>query len=524
MRATHQTGHAARAHRVDGGSLKAVHVTSRAAVVIVMLLAAACGRLGFEPQPITSGDGGSGGASGDGGVGGAGGSGGTSGNEADASDDASSLVDASSDSGSDAELGDASMSDAMNDAMNDAASAVCGNGRVEAAEQCDDGAETATCDDDCSFAACGDDTLNVTAGEACDDSAAPTTCSASCEAISCRANCTCEWYRGARYMLCPELLDYPSARTACSGESMRLVRITATAEQTFLRWRTLQDGYGKFHLGATDATEGTWRWDDGRAFWQGVANGAPIDGEFSAWAQGEPNSFVAEENCSEVQSLRGWNDCVCDLAKQTVCKSYLAPADTCGNGVIEPGEACDDAAASATCDEDCSLASCGDGVLNRARGEVCDDAATGDYCSNDCSAFLCPAGCTCFDNAGRHFAMCAAPSTFRQASIACGRAGMMLAHVESAAVDQELRARADQASVTDVWIGAFDVDQANNWVWSDLSSLWIGTATGMALAYAHFTTGAPSGAMNLDCLSMLPSGEWQDADCDQTKAYVCESF
>jgi CSLREA domain-containing protein len=45
----------------------------------------------------------------------------------------------------------------------------CGNGIVEAAEQCDDGGESATCNANCTTAVCGDSIVNATAGEQCDD-------------------------------------------------------------------------------------------------------------------------------------------------------------------------------------------------------------------------------------------------------------------------------------------------------------------------------------------------------------------
>jgi cysteine-rich repeat protein len=45
----------------------------------------------------------------------------------------------------------------------------CGNGVVTGIEECDDGGESATCDFNCSFAFCGDGTPNATAGETCDD-------------------------------------------------------------------------------------------------------------------------------------------------------------------------------------------------------------------------------------------------------------------------------------------------------------------------------------------------------------------
>jgi cysteine-rich repeat protein len=45
----------------------------------------------------------------------------------------------------------------------------CGNGVVTAGETCDDQGESASCDVNCTPAACGDGTLNATAGETCDD-------------------------------------------------------------------------------------------------------------------------------------------------------------------------------------------------------------------------------------------------------------------------------------------------------------------------------------------------------------------
>ena len=47
----------------------------------------------------------------------------------------------------------------------------------------------------------------------------------------------------------------------------------------------------------------------------------------------------------------------------------------CGDGVPAGDEACDDAGESATCNADCTLAACGDGLVNATAGEECDDAA-----------------------------------------------------------------------------------------------------------------------------------------------------
>ena len=46
----------------------------------------------------------------------------------------------------------------------------CGNGIVDAEEECDEGGEnTPTCDKDCTYAECGDGLSNIMAGEECDD-------------------------------------------------------------------------------------------------------------------------------------------------------------------------------------------------------------------------------------------------------------------------------------------------------------------------------------------------------------------
>jgi cysteine-rich repeat protein len=69
------------------------------------------------------------------------------------------------------------------------------------------------------------------------------------------------------------------------------------------------------------------------------------------------------------------------------CACAIAPA--CGDGNVDPGEACDDAGESATCNADCSLSACLDGVLNVTAGEACDDGAESATCNADCSAAVC---------------------------------------------------------------------------------------------------------------------------------------
>lgn len=66
-----------------------------------------------------------------------------------------------------------------------------------------------------------------------------------------------------------------------------------------------------------------------------------------------------------------------------------AVLETCGNAVLDDGEECDEGGASALCDVDCTLALCGDGLLNALAGESCDDGLATRFCNEDCSRVVC---------------------------------------------------------------------------------------------------------------------------------------
>ncbi|KIG17664.1 Multiple EGF-like-domain protein 3 precursor [Enhygromyxa salina] len=55
------------------------------------------------------------------------------------------------------------------------------------------------------------------------------------------------------------------------------------------------------------------------------------------------------------------------------CSPACMPETGCGNAVVDPGEDCDDAGESATCNDDCTSSMCGDNKRNEAAGEECDD-------------------------------------------------------------------------------------------------------------------------------------------------------
>jgi hypothetical protein len=52
----------------------------------------------------------------------------------------------------------------------------------------------------------------------------------------------------------------------------------------------------------------------------------------------------------------------------------------CGNGLVEADEACDDMGESPACNADCTLALCGDELVNASAGEICDSAGASAGC------------------------------------------------------------------------------------------------------------------------------------------------
>ncbi len=86
---------------------------------------------------------------------------------------------------------------------------------------------------------------------------------------------------------------------------------------------------------------------------------------------------------------------VCDdgnAVDDDACSNACALPVVCGDGVVQAGEECDARGESAGCDADCSLAVCGDGVVNAAALEECDAMGESAECDADCSARACGDG------------------------------------------------------------------------------------------------------------------------------------
>lgn len=88
--------------------------------------------------------------------------------------------------------------------------------------------------------------------------------------------------------------------------------------------------------------------------------------------------------------------------------------ESCGNGIVEDGESCDEGGPSVLCDGDCTPAACGDGVINPAASEACELADLGgDSCESlgfDGGELQCTAACM-HDTGGCGFAPSASTLT-----------------------------------------------------------------------------------------------------------------
>src|SRR5512141_1947599 len=102
--------------------------------------------------------------------------------------------------------------------------------------------------------------------------------------------------------------------------------------------------------------------------------------------------------CSKAGGSQCSTGIYCPAGTQCAAKQAICIETPCGNGVIDPGEVCDDGGTidgdvldGKRCSADCkSDESCGNGIWDQKAGEACDknDPAWAGHCSDDCKSTL----------------------------------------------------------------------------------------------------------------------------------------
>lgn len=195
----------------------------------------------------------------------------------------------------------------------------------------------------------------------------------------------------------------------------------------------------------------------------------------------------------------------------------------CGNGILQPGEGCDDNnnVSGDGCSASCVDEFCGDGVDNDGALEECDDGDLDDSdgCTSDCKiGVLCDAASF---SGGDRFAVDPTTGncfvsyddtmeTFAAAASACVAAGGHLATVTSQ--DEQDAVSDAQNPTQNPWIGADedgnDTDAVFDWVTGEIFT-----------GYENFAPGQPDDDVafggNGECLHLVnAAGEWNDTNCN----------
>jgi cysteine-rich repeat protein len=95
-------------------------------------------------------------------------------------------------------------------------------------------------------------------------------------------------------------------------------------------------------------------------------------------------AWIPDVDAGPLDGVTPWPDAAVDAAPIV-----------CGNGILEAGEACDNGQPgvnTATCDRDCTFATCGDMLVNFPAGEQCDTGGASPSCDLDCTAVVCGDG------------------------------------------------------------------------------------------------------------------------------------
>ena len=115
-----------------------------------------------------------------------------------------------------------------------------------------------------------------------------------------------------------------------------------------------------------------------------------------------------------------------------------------------------------------------------------------------------------FSHGGHCYRLFTSNLNWSNAKTACTDRGGYLTSItdssENTVIDNNVSA--------DTWIGLNDIASESNWIWESSESY----------SYDNFAGGEPSNSWgNEDCVVIRTSGQWNDANCSDSKDYMCEA-
>lgn len=245
---------------------------------------------------------------------------------------------------------------------------------------------------------------------------------------------------------------WSSARASCVAWGGDLAGLGSQAEIDFVTGKVPIAMW----IGGTDAAnECAYSWTNGEPW-------------HAKWEQGQPDDQNGIEDCVALTQNGAMNDLACANSMGFLCER--TPAGACGDGIVQPGEECDDAIAAANFDcTGCKLA--------------------------------CKAG-EFEDPATRHCYRVVPDLVSANSAVnACAALGATLASINTAAENALIQAHLTAPS----WIGLV----------SGSKSTW---SNGDPVCF--IAAGNPQ--LGSGCALIFGDGTWSTAGCSATRGYVCE--
>ncbi len=249
--------------------------------------------------------------------------------------------------------------------------------------------------------------------------------------------------------------------------------------------------------------------------------GPPCDGtdddlcEEGSWAC-IGGRAVCEDATDNSREMCNEADDDCDgMVDETVGTEYYADADSDGYGtdsdvVIsctpldgrEPrGGDCDDY----------------DDQVNPGRPETC-----GNFQDDDCDGVL-DNGCECVSvvEGGRLYSFCSGDLDWRDARDRCTSRGQALASLETDEEDAFVVGQVRARGLAPAWVGLHDIGDEGNWRWVDETPI---ARTAWGPGEPNNGPGCCLNDENCGVVAWHPDPDtWNDDQCSNTHAYVCES-